>query len=261
MKIHRPLGRLRCGQQTHAAHTTQQLETPQYAFVYFIRGHGSYQSGNQNIPFGPGSVVQRFPNRLHRVHFESECESLYAAIPAAGLQLLHSFELETLNKPVFEIGLDDLLIKRFQQLGNELRSHIPQLHVQVAGKLIELIIDVHSRASAIYGDPAQDSFVHKACALLQQDLSRDVDLPGVVSDLHMTYINFRKRFKSILGISPGQFRIQQRIEEAKQELLQGKSINEVSQILGYPDCYSFSKQFKKVSGLPPREYVRRKGFA
>ncbi len=255
----RPRTRLRSGHQVHIAQGTQQLETPQYAIVYFIRGEGALQIGKKHYPFKAGSVMQRFPNQLHQVHFYQECESVFAAVPAPSLQVLKTFNLPTLQEPVFDVGIDQLFIDRFIQLGKELWQRLPQHQVQVAGQILQLIIDVHLRAQSS-SEESQEQFIHNACTILQSNFDQDMHLPAIAEELGMSYINFRKRFKQHTGMSPGQFRIQQRIEIAKQHLLQGKSINDCAEELGYPDCYTFSKQFKKITGYPPREYVKRQGL-
>ncbi len=66
---------------------------------------------------------------------------------------------------------------------------------------------------------------------------------------------FTKVFTDFWHISPQQYQILQRIEQAKY-LLQNtaSSIGEIAVRLGYSDPYFFSRQFKKVTGMSPNDY-------
>lgn len=258
--IHRPDSPVRCGRQFSRGIHDQRLQTPQYAIVYILSGHGSYIRQNRSYAFEAGSVLQRFPNQLHSVSFHGDCESVFAAIPAQGFRMLKQFDLPSLQQPVLDIGLDERIIQRFDQCAHDLRMRMPQHLAHSAGQLLQLIIDIHQRANAMASDSDLESFAQKACNALQKDLEIDKHLPSIAESLGFSYANFRKRFKQAMGISPKQFRIQQRIEASKHCLLIGDSITAVADQLGYPDCYSFSKQFKKYTGYTPSTFRKRQGL-
>lgn len=62
-------------------------------------------------------------------------------------------------------------------------------------------------------------------------------------------------FKNNLGLSPQQFLINLRMEQAKEYLANtDNTIQEISRIIGYNDEFTFSKAFKKYSGFSPKIY-------
>lgn len=62
-------------------------------------------------------------------------------------------------------------------------------------------------------------------------------------------------FKNNLGLSPQQFLINLRMEQAKEYLANtDNTIQEISRIIGYNDEFTFSKAFKKYSGFSPKVY-------
>lgn len=73
----------------------------------------------------------------------------------------------------------------------------------------------------------------------------------------MSYNTFRKNFTNAYGVSPQQYRLRKKVENAKQLLSMGYHCSEVADTLGYPDLYTFSHQFKQIAGTTPKEY--RKG--
>ena len=50
---------------------------------------------------------------------------------------------------------------------------------------------------------------------------------------------------------------EQKIRHAQNEIILGKSVNEISQELGYSSAYHLSKAFKNIVGMSPREYKKK----
>ncbi|MFI3325055.1 MAG: AraC family transcriptional regulator [Clostridia bacterium] len=65
---------------------------------------------------------------------------------------------------------------------------------------------------------------------------------------------FIKLFKKKVGISPHQYLIAYRMKIAVKLLSQGKSINEISNILTYSDTKNFSRAFKNYYGIKPSKF-------
>jgi AraC family transcriptional regulator len=67
---------------------------------------------------------------------------------------------------------------------------------------------------------------------------------------------FIRYFKQALGVTPGQYMIQLRMNRARDLVYtQRYSMQQVASLLGYPDAYSFSKAFKKHYKVPPSKFV------
>lgn len=63
-------------------------------------------------------------------------------------------------------------------------------------------------------------------------------------------------FKQTLGITPGQYVYQLKMNRARELLYKNNySIQEIAGLLGYPDPYTFSKAFKKYYKVPPSQFV------
>ena len=80
-------------------------------------------------------------------------------------------------------------------------------------------------------------------------------LEEVARKLGMSYEKFRKQFKGSTGRSPKQFREQERIARACDQLREtSDTIQQIAQEMEYCDPYHFSKQFKKFIGLTPTDF-------
>ena len=90
---------------------------------------------------------------------------------------------------------------------------------------------------------------HTAVSLSLEEMAR---LAG------MSASHFSALFKAAYGKSPVAYHIFRRIDEAKYLLAQrGLSVSEVAERTGYPDLFSFSRMFKRVTGFSPREMHKR----
>lgn len=66
---------------------------------------------------------------------------------------------------------------------------------------------------------------------------------------------FRTLFQAITGRNPNDVIIQARIERAQILLRRSDySIGSIASMLGYENDYYFSRQFKAITGMPPRDY-------
>lgn len=61
-------------------------------------------------------------------------------------------------------------------------------------------------------------------------------------------------FKQYVGITPHRYLVHKRIENAKQLLAEGHSVTDICKLVGFEDISSFSKLFKRNTGLSPREF-------
>jgi AraC-like DNA-binding protein len=104
------------------------------------------------------------------------------------------------------------------------------------------------------GDARADlraAFRNQACALLAAHPEPGFAITDAARQLQLGVENFRKKFRNIVGIPPGTWHMQRRIERAS-ALLATMSVGETAQILGYPDAFAFSRQFKRVTGVAPK---------
>ena len=97
--------------------------------------------------------------------------------------------------------------------------------------------------------------VEKSCRDLSRRCAERLDLKGYCRENGWGYESFRKAFVKKMGISPGQYLIQRRIDEACRLLRGGRfSIKEISSRLGYTTPYEFSSQFRRITGWSPSAY-------
>lgn len=96
---------------------------------------------------------------------------------------------------------------------------------------------------------------------LVEDININVGFPRrsnsfYAADAKMSTRHFLRKFKEETGFTPQHYSLRQRIERAKTYLsvVSNLSINEIAMHTGFSDRYSFSKAFKKMTGISPAAY-------
>jgi len=92
----------------------------------------------------------------------------------------------------------------------------------------------------------------KAAGILSANLGEKLILHDVASSLKIPYLIFGVKYYKL---PPGECRIKKRIEKGQELLQEGVNVKETSAQLGYSDAYSFSRQFKQVTGISPGKYI------
>jgi YesN/AraC family two-component response regulator len=88
-----------------------------------------------------------------------------------------------------------------------------------------------------------------------------VNFPQALSNaLHRDYAWISRQFSESADLTLEKFIIQQKIEKVKELLQYGElNLNEIAYKMGYSSSAHLSNQFKAVTGLSPREFVRTGG--
>jgi AraC-like DNA-binding protein len=97
-----------------------------------------------------------------------------------------------------------------------------------------------------------DARLEKAKGWIDEHPCERLDPDGLAEMVGLSEKYFRSLFKHRYGMTPFEYQIKARLEYARFLLAEsGQSVKQVALSTGYPDPYSFSKQFKQVMGYPP----------
>jgi AraC-like DNA-binding protein len=96
----------------------------------------------------------------------------------------------------------------------------------------------------------------KAKELLDLQAMKNLSLEEISAGAGISKYHFIRLFKNVFGISPYQYQIRRRLENAKLELLKGVSILDTALAHGYADLATFSKAFKQAFGQAPSQLIK-----
>jgi len=102
--------------------------------------------------------------------------------------------------------------------------------------------------------------IEEAKKYIEDNLSRDFSLEEVAELLGLNASYFSQLFKQATGQTFAHYRIGRRMERAKLLLADpNRKITDISYDVGYADHPHFTKTFKKITGLTPKEYREKLG--
>lgn len=100
-----------------------------------------------------------------------------------------------------------------------------------------------------------DTLIEQAKAYIEEHLSEKLALADVAEYLSISSGHLSNTFKKFTGVTISDYIATMKIDRAKELIHTHKYLMyEISDMLGFENPYYFSKVFKKVTGISPREY-------
>lgn len=133
---------------------------------------------------------------------------------------------------------------------------------QYVGSLIHLVLG--KMYYSAQSDNLENSYmlriINQAKSIMKDETQMHLPIDMVADQLGISYSLFRREFRRICGIPPGQFRQEVKLKMAK-ELLHttNTSIADIANHLSFENLGQFSTFFRKRVGVPPLEF-RKKGM-
>lgn len=105
------------------------------------------------------------------------------------------------------------------------------------------------------GEKRLPHFIYNILKEIHKNYIREWSLDELASLGHISKSHLCSSFKEHMGVPPLEYLINLRIREAEMLLSnENLSVADIAEQCGYSSLYYFSRQFKKVNGLSPREY-------
>lgn len=96
--------------------------------------------------------------------------------------------------------------------------------------------------------------VNKAVSFIESSFSQDVNVTAIADAVGLKRTYFSAIFKRHTGVSPVEYLMNYRIDQAKAMLAGGMPVTEVALSCGFNSPANFSAQFKRITGHTPSLY-------
>jgi AraC-like DNA-binding protein len=113
------------------------------------------------------------------------------------------------------------------------------------------------------GDSARRAFgvgnqIARSIEYLSSHLDEKVTIDQMASQVGMSRAVFHRKFRQATTMSPIQFVKSMRLNSAAMKVAGGMNVNEAAMEVGYVSSSQFSREFKRMYGLSPRQWSHSK---
>ena len=200
-----------------------------------------------------------FPRQISTYIADQKLPWEYVWLEFDGLRAKEIIEIAglTADNPVYRAHAKDLGEQMKQEM-LYIAEHGNASPFHLIGHLY-LFIDYLSRSSATLRlsqeGRVRDFYIKEALAYIEQNFQNDITVEGIAASCGLNRSYFGRIFKETLGKSPQEFLMNYRMVKAAELLkLTGFSIGDIANAVGYPNQLHFSRAFKNVYGISPREW-------
>lgn len=232
-----------------------------YAVAYFLEGTGEYCDANGlQHKIIPGDFVLVTPELPHRYstkpgQYWSEC---YLIFDGPVFDLCRTQGVLNSKRPVIHLEPIGFWLARLQAVVTDPTSQSIVEKAAEVSRLLALLLEIFAGETNLLPEAGAAAWLTQAKARFDANMEIDIEPYALARELGISYETFRKGFQKQFGVSPSLYRTQRRIAVACRLLkLTTMTHQRIAEHLGFSDEFHFSKRFKQIVGVNPREYRRQ----
>jgi len=229
-----------------------------YFMLYTHSGSGRLRYGSNEIILTPGTIIMFHclnyqwygtissePWEYHYLHFSgSMAEKIYTVMGGKGIS------------PI-TVGHDSSIVKLWENLYDNIGDNHSFVDMQNCSLLMQLLTAIFPYRNEFSTDVSHPyaSELESILKIMEDQYNTKIRLEDLSQSLHISKCYFIKIFKQYKGVSPYEYLLHFRINQAKRLLLQtNMTISEIALQIGFDDSSSFIRCFKKYTGTSPLKY-------
>ena len=235
-----------------------------YLFHYVISGTGKLFADNNHgitevwhVNSGEGFFI--FPEQINTYVADVKNPWEYVWLEFDGLRVKQALDIAGFSQdmPIYKSKSDELR----EKLKNEMLYIVENDKAEVFNIIghLYLFMDYLTRsaenAKIITSTKLRDFYIREAIAYVENNFAKDISIEDIAETLRLNRSYFGKIFKLATGKSPQNFLMNYRMTKAAELLILTKlSVNEIGASVGYQNQMHFSRAFKTIYGISPREW-------
>lgn len=265
------LGLFQCGrEQCKPSHSFGPATRNHFLFHYIISGTGMLMADNSkgesqtyNVRSMQGFMI--FPGQINTYIADNNMPWEYIWVEFDGLKVKGLLETAglTLDTPVYHPRKKELREEMLREM-IYLTENPDSSPFHLVGHLY-LFLDYLMRSMAALqvtsGSTLRDFYIHEALEFIEHNFQNNISVEDIadVCGLNRTY--FGKIFKAAMGKTPQEFLLKYRMAKAAELLtLTLLSVSDIGNAVGYNNSLHFSRAFKNIYGVSPREWRNQNKF-
>ena len=251
-----PFAEVRHSRESHAPFKLHMHRTLSIGAI--DKGKVQYQVGDKQAFLEPGSLAVINPETLHACNPISKTGRSYYMLYLDTdwcLRVQQSIWKVDAFVELEKIRIDNELLyshycKTMEHLIDE-TTHIEEKE--------QLLFDLVCRVFSLscYPQKIRETYnekIDELKSLLRTDLQKDLPINALAGKFSTNPYTLIRHFKLVTGITPHAYRMNCRIEQAKEYLRQGKDISDTALECGFFDQSHFHRHFKAMTTITPQKY-------
>lgn len=238
-----------------------------FLFHYIISGQGTLVSTNSSnmdytyhLRAGQGFLIS--PKQRNHYFADEAHPWQYVWLEFDGLKAQEFATLAglTFDSPVYtsnvpsmqQVVRDELLY--ISHHGDESSIHLIA-HMYL---FLDALLKSSNRRKIDVGEKLRDYYVKEAIRFVEGNYLNDISVEDIAAFCNLNRSYFGKIFRETVNTTPQDFLIRYRMTKACEYLETTElSVGEISALVGYPNQLHFSRAFKKVNNISPREWRKQ----
>ncbi len=251
-------------EQCDPSHSFGPAARNHYLFHLCLSGTGTLYADNAagktvtyQIKSGQGFMM--FPHQVCTYVADREIPWEYVWIEFDGLRAKETIDLTGISRsqPIYKARYKDIA----ETMKTELLyivNHKEESPFHLIGHFY-LFIDSFVRSSTSVqsgkGSSLRDFYIKESISYIEQNFQNDITVEDIAASCGLNRSYFGKIFHENMGKSPQEFLISYRMSKAVELLKLTKlSIADIGNAVGYPNQLHFSRAFKNVYGISPKQW-------
>ena len=259
------LGMFQCGREACTpCHSFGPVTRNHYLFHYVLSGTGTLMADDAkgitqtySVRSGQGFLI--FPEQITTYYADQHSPWEYSWIEFDGLRVKEALSLSdfSLNHPIYHPHSKDLQEQMVKEM-NYIISHPKESSFHLLGHLylfFDYFIQSAKSTRLTQSSKMSDYYIQEAIHYMEQNFQNDISIEEIaaVCGINRSYLG--KIFRNSIGRSPQEFLMNYRMVKATELLkLTTLSIADIGTAVGYGNPLHFSRAFKNIYGVSPREW-------
>lgn len=235
-----------------------------YLFHYVISGTGTLMADNSNGETQTYSIKSKqgfliYPGQINTYYADNQLPWEYVWIEFDGLRVKEALDITELSvdTPVYHSHSKQLR----EQMMNEMLyivQHAKESPFHLIGHLylfFDYLTQSAKSTKPIQSNKMSDYYIKEAINYIEQNFQNDITIEDIAAVCGINRSYFGKIFRNSIGRTPQEFLMNYRMIKATELLkLTSLSIADIGSAVGYENQLHFSRAFKTIYGISPREW-------
>lgn len=230
-----------------------------YLFHYVISGKGILHANNTHYEIEGGTGFLIVPNEVTTYLADEHDPWNYAWIEFDGLAASSCLQRAGLSgkQPLYHPVSHEAGRKLQNQMMNII-DHNNDSSMYLIGQafiFMDLLMRGSGHRESSSNKRLRDFYMKEALSFIEQHYHLDISIEDIADSCGLDRSYFGRIFRDTMGSSPQKFLMIYRMAKAEKLLKESKMpIGKISTMVGYSNQLHFSRAFKEIYGVSPRDY-------